>query len=146
MIEFDLSSIDDWSITVDSATLEVYESQVGDTGVNYGTYRITSSWNENSVIWNTRPSWGGTSYDNVIADGATGWWEFDITNLVAGWIDDSYENYGVAITYPAGGCSPSQVCASEYASVDPDLCPKLTIEYTVTAVEEKSWGFIKADF
>ncbi len=141
-----MSTIMSWSISVDSAFLEVYENLIGDTGVVFGVYRILADWDEATVIWNNRPAWGSYAHDTIITDYSTGWWSFDITNLVQDWLDEVYPNYGVSITHPGGGCSPSRVCASEYSPVDPALCPKLTIVYTETGVEEASWGQIKAEF
>jgi len=135
-----------WSISVDSAILEVYEDLTSDAGITFGAYRILADWDEATVIWNNRPSWGTTAYDTIVTDHNIGWWTFDVTPLVRDWLDGVYPNYGVCITHPGGGCSPPRVCASEYAQVDPELCPKLTIVYTETAVREVSWGVIKADF
>jgi hypothetical protein len=146
LVEFDLNPIMSWSISVDSATLEVYENLTSDAGVAFGAYRILDDWNEATVIWNNRPAWGSSSYGYITTDYATGWWSFDVTSLVEDWLDGVYPNYGVCITHPGGGCSPPRVCASEYSPVDPTLCPKLTIAYTETAVDEVSWGQIKAEF
>jgi hypothetical protein len=145
LVEFDLSAIIGWSINVDSATLEVYEKTVGDTGVSYGVYRIQESWEEDTVIWANRPSWGASAFDVVTSDSSPGWWSFDVTALVQHWIDETYPNYGFAITHPGGGCSPSLVNSSEYGITDPDQVPTLTIEYTVTDIEPTSWGSIKAE-
>lgn len=135
-----------WSISVDSAILEVYENLIGDLGVTFGAYRILSDWNEATVIWNNRPAWGSYAYGYITTDYSIGWWSFDVTDLVQDWLDEVYPNYGVSITHPGGGCSPPRVCASEYSPVDSTLCPILTIEYSETGVEEASWGQIKATF
>jgi len=143
LVEFDLSGIIGWSINIDSATLEVYEQTVGDIGLGYGIYRITSSWDEATVIWNTRPTWGVSAYDYITSDASPGWWTFDVTALVQEWVNETYTNYGLCVTAAGGSCSPSLVNSSEYS--DQDLIPTLTIEYTLTDVEGVSWGEIKAD-
>jgi hypothetical protein len=135
-----------WCISVDSALLEVYEDLTSDAGVTFCAYRVLADWNEETVLWGSRPAWGTSAYGYIVTDYSIGWWSFDVTDLVQDWLDGVYPNYGVSITHPGGGCSPPRVCASEYSQVDLSLCPKLTIVYTETAVDDASWGQIKACF
>ncbi len=109
----------------------------------YTLYQVTESWGETSVNWNNRPAKEGGYTDYIQTDAAIGWWEYDITGPVTDWVDGTAENYGLAITSPAGCTLPTV-----YSSDNSDAAhrPKITIEYTVnSAVEEATWGQIKAD-
>lgn len=59
-------------------------------------YRVTSSWDQATVTWNTAPgyteNWGTVAY----ATGA-GYKELDITTLYNAWQAGTYTNYGIAI-------------------------------------------------
>jgi hypothetical protein len=68
------------------------------------TYRVTSSWVEGNVTWNTRPGYGGMYGYTYIPHDVDGWYSIDVTNLVREWINGQYFNYGVWIF---GNESPS---------------------------------------
>jgi hypothetical protein len=145
LVEFDLADILAEEISVDSATLEVYEGQVGSYGAAVNCQRIKSVWDEASVVWGNRPQLGARVWDSIVTDGVTGWWVFDITEQVQLWADGEQENYGVALVH-SPGCTFPMVYSSDYTT-DSSLRPKLTVEYSPrTAVEETSWGQIKAEF
>gem|GEM_PF-6381605 len=46
------------------------------------------------------------------------------------------------IGYPDGGCDYPTVLSSDYGGNNLD--PKLTIIYTLTSIEETTWGQLKA--
>jgi hypothetical protein len=145
LVEFDLSLIMGEEITIDTATLEVYEAQVGASGKSVACYRIKTAWNEASVIWASRPQLGSSVLDFVMTDGAPGWWIFDVTAQVQKWIDGEHVNNGLALVH-SPGCTFPYVYSSDYTS-DPDLRPILRVDYSPrTAVTELSWGEIKAHF
>ena len=72
-------------------------------------YRITSSWSEGtcngtagSVCWNDQPSKDNTSLASVAVDGVPvgAWRDFsgaNVINVVQGWVDGTYTNYGVMV-------------------------------------------------
>ena len=105
LLQFDLSSIPS-SATVTSAVATVYTSTTATTTVN--VHRITSSWSESTVSWQsfggafdssaattfssgTAQSW--TNPNNAVAYATT----FDITSLAQSWVDGTYGNYGVLL-------------------------------------------------
>jgi len=87
-----------------------------DTGLTAYIYRITENWNETNVTWNDRDfggdgangggddtAWataGGTynsdDYGSLEIEG-TGNYSVNITSLVQGWVNESYDNYGLVI-------------------------------------------------
>jgi hypothetical protein len=96
-IEFDVSSFSPG--TVLSATLRLFQDLNSNDGVSFDIYRITSPWNEASVIYPTRPSLDATLYSTLaIADpNVAVWREWDVTSLVQEWVNGASTNYGLAI-------------------------------------------------
>ncbi len=63
--------------------------------------------------------------------------------MIVGWEDDTYDNYGMVIISPEE-CRLPSIYSSDNSHADER--PRLTVEYTVdSAVEEATWGQIKAD-
>lgn len=60
-------------------------------------YRIASWWSETGATWNTQPTYGEGYGSASIEHASFGWYSFDVTNLVRGWVNGSFSNYGVAI-------------------------------------------------
>jgi hypothetical protein len=145
LVEFDLSTILGEDITIDSATLEVYEGQVGSAGKVISCYRAKTSWNEATVIWASRPQLGPSVLDYVTTDGVIGWWVFDVAEQVQDWVDGEHVNNGFVLVHTPG-CTFPYVYSSDYTG-DPEMRPILRLEYSPrSAVEEISWGEVKANF
>ncbi|MCK4315331.1 MAG: DNRLRE domain-containing protein, partial [Anaerolineae bacterium] len=102
LIQFDVSAIPSGT-SIDSAVLRVYLVESWDYPGRTRTvtaYRIGSSWSESSVTWNTRPSCAEAYGSDSVTHGSWGWYSFDVTNLVSGWVDGSLSNYGVMLRGP----------------------------------------------
>ena len=83
---------------VSSATLALYETHgwVNTPGFNF--YEVTSSWSENTVTYNTKPSYG--NYLFSVGTPATGWnyySQVQIKQLVENWINGISDNYGLVL-------------------------------------------------
>jgi len=116
------------------AKLKIYNNVGGTYSAEVCVYRVTESWNENDVTWNSRPALG-EEYDCKTINSA-GWWVFDITDLVQGWVNGSYENYGLALS--SDSSTELQFYSKDYS--DPSYHPVLEITYqeptqTVTVTE-----------
>ncbi|MCL6600080.1 MAG: DNRLRE domain-containing protein, partial [Alicyclobacillus macrosporangiidus] len=129
--------------TIQSATLQVYQTNSGEGGMALSAEPITSSWTSGSVTWNNRPSFGSPldtqTYSTNGPGTYTGNWQFNITSLVKQWYSEQGANYGVAIV---GGTSSyaSFVSSDDTSSADAGDQPKLTITYSVQPVgEEPFW-------
>ena len=101
LVKFDISSIPSGS-TINSATLKLYYYYWWDNnpaGHDLKLYKITSSWDEDTVTWNTQPSYASqpTTYSTVPS--STGvWMEWDVTSDVQDFVDGDATNYGWKIT------------------------------------------------
>ena len=103
LIEFDISDIP-VQTQIDSATLSLFWTSSGifngQTGENeYSIYKITESWQENSVTWNNQPA---TSLQNAVKVAKSiyldqSYININITNLVQDMINNPSENNGFMI-------------------------------------------------
>ncbi|MCA9383194.1 DNRLRE domain-containing protein [Candidatus Dojkabacteria bacterium] len=96
LLKFDLSSING---NVLDADLSIWEYQY-DNYDNYGYfYRVTSDWDENTVTWNTQPSYNGTLITSFLFTTYRNYTKTtkDITPIVTDWVDGTYPNYGFYI-------------------------------------------------
>lgn len=58
--------------------------------------RLASAWDEFGVTWNTEPAWASVRDSTSVGTDAT-WYEWEIGDLVQGWIDGDFPNHGVEI-------------------------------------------------
>ena len=86
-----------------SCRFRLYFYSRGGTDSTFGAIvrRITSNWNQNTVTWNTQPTYDtSVSYGQKIgSEVTTGWHEWDITTLVNRWINGTFPNYGFALVH-----------------------------------------------
>ncbi|OGS40648.1 MAG: hypothetical protein A3K77_08525, partial [Euryarchaeota archaeon RBG_13_31_8] len=129
LIKFDLSSIPS-SASIISASLHLYYYDYWDTnpvGRPINCYRITSSWNEMSVTWNTRPSYYNSVTSTTYVPFTWGWMSWNVKNDVISFISGSTTNYGWQLmdeTYWGGNNIPQQL----YKSREENPKPYLEIE------------------
>ena len=129
--------------TVNSAELDLYNraNTINDT---FGIYRITASWQEMTVTWSNQPAHFATAYATVMFYGPAHY-KFNVKTLVQVWVTGTYPDYGFKVikgkegpgTYP-------YVCSSDHATAS--YRPKLTVDYTPTAIAPTSFGKVKAVF
>jgi hypothetical protein len=127
VIRFDLSSIPVSSTIVD-ATLEVTVAGT-QAGQTVYVYRFISDWAEPTVTWNSPWLTPGGDYD------ATDWGSYspdvvgtrviNLTTLVQGWVDGTYDNYGI-ILIGTGSGGTSTIWDEDAAN---SSGPRLTAEY-----------------
>jgi PKD repeat protein len=136
LIEFDISSIPAGA-TIVSAKLSLYYKQSNDgahstlTGSNAAyIQKVTSSWSESTVTWDTQPS--STDAGQVTIPASTSdtqdYPNIDITSIVQGWANDQTTNFGLLIRMQDE--SPYRRLAfasSDYTEASKR--PKLVIEY-----------------
>jgi hypothetical protein len=91
-VKFNLTGI----TNVKNAILFLYDASSFTAIIN--TKRVLSIWNETGINWNNKPSAGTRIYDTK-SNAGTGWFSWNITKLVKGWINGSFVNYGLQLNY-----------------------------------------------
>jgi hypothetical protein len=101
LIQFDLSTLPSISVSKVSLILTTL-SDLAPSGVEpflASAYRITSAWDENTVTWNSRPSFDSTSVASTTVDDiASTSFEWDITSLYLDWKNGVVPNLGIYLT------------------------------------------------
>ena len=117
------------------------------SSITFGARKITSSWSESTLNWNTKPSTSSIvlDYQTVTASTANKDISWDITSAVQDWYNGS-TNYGIAI-YPVTEYSGSGAYAYTgfYSSENPNVYnttqPMFTINYRDNKGIEGIWSF-----
>jgi hypothetical protein len=77
-LKFDLAELED--ITVDSAMLQLYASNMGLAAPRYvQVLQVESEWDELTLTFNTAPGWGQSALSTVIIYEADRWYGWDVT-------------------------------------------------------------------
>lgn len=146
--EFDLSAIPKRASII-SANLTMTAGAPFNATHQYNAhlYRLTESWDESTVTYNSWSNPGGTFAEEWAStiftmpggtpagSNATLPVNFDITDLVKAWNDDVFPNYGFILVPETLQIDPSGSPTNNYSSwfhaeaPDQNLRPKLTIEY-----------------
>ena len=98
LLRFDLDGLPG-DADIHSARLRLYLSfsdPAYDTPMGTVLRRIAAPWGEHSLTWNTEPTWGGIRASPSVGS-SVGWYEWDITSLVADWVRGTQPNYGLEI-------------------------------------------------
>ena len=97
---FDLGSIPDTAVILSAdLSLYYYDNESTSKSGAVGVYRVTGSWDETTITWNTMPSTQSTSLNTItVPASATGdFLTWSISSLVQGWVDGSMTNYGLML-------------------------------------------------
>jgi S1-C subfamily serine protease len=82
----------------DKAVLKIDRvSNSWDDDNNYVLYKVTSSWNENSVTWNSQPTYASTGVRAQVVSQGVYKYEFDVTSIIKEWLNNPSTNYGFII-------------------------------------------------
>lgn len=97
-LKFDISSLPVSS--VDSALLRLFVfTKTGASSSPIVVNRVTSDFSISSVTYNTQPTYVPTaSTTNISTDEVLQYIEIDVTDLVNQWLDETFQNYGIALT------------------------------------------------
>lgn len=101
-------------ITVSKATLCLYLQASCDLDSRSHTvrvHRITQDWSSSSVTWNNQPSHdSGTVWaSRSVSSRSWGWYTWDVTALVNGWLSGTYPNHGMMLRGPESSGNDSAV-------------------------------------
>lgn len=138
LIKFDVAPISGTHIL--SSALKLYENwSYSCTASQTDVYRITSTWD--GATWNTQPTYGSIYASKSFAKGynsscAAGWVTINdsdpngsrtLTQLVQGWADGSFTNYGLALR--AASETSSNSWKTFWSSEKPSYQPYMSITY-----------------
>ncbi|NOX63806.1 MAG: DNRLRE domain-containing protein, partial [Chloroflexi bacterium] len=135
LLRFDLNVLPA-DISVLSATLHLTQKAgAGDALVSISALRSLGPWDENSVTWSTFPAAGGpVSVLHNIADAPQTEHVWDVTALVAAWVQGTYENHGFVL-----GMDPAADAARAFWSRESERnAPYLEIVYAPNATSPTS--------
>jgi hypothetical protein len=142
LIEWDLSSLTEENITIESAIMELrFNVLHGQESGQMVHFPILEEWVETEVTYNTQPAISRD--DSVVTVWPTPgqWHSVDLTRFVAAWLDDPTSNHGMY-----GHCfGTNSTCCAEFQSSDSsdeETRPKLTIVYSVETDADPSEGVV----
>ena len=104
-VQFNLSGIPAGA-NIGKATLRLYVDAVSGSGT-LDVFQVTSSWTENKVTYNTRPTQQSVSaiVGSSVPITSASWNQFlliDITPLAQGWVNGTIPNNGIALALTSG--------------------------------------------
>jgi len=111
LVKFDLSSLP----TVAEKAFIRFKS-LGAPGFYTDVHRVTSSWSEGSVTWNTQPTYNGTPEIDKAWFSSSGYIYIDITVLYNQWQAGTYDNYGIILIEDGTAGAGVGVYSSEEAT------------------------------
>ena len=156
-IDFDLSSIPDYA-NVLSARFSLYHNPTSivanslhstDGGSNESYIRrIVEPWDEATLTWNTQPA--AVSINQVLIPessmGNQDYLNIDVTQLVADIISEPNERYGFMLRLIDEGDNYKRLIFASSDHADPNLWPKLEIDYELnTGFSHSSASIVKLE-
>lgn len=113
LFRFDLSSVP--ATTIASAFFRVSLYDAGSGVYTVDLLRVSASWDEETVNWNTRP-WAVSTGISAPVGGISGqYYEWEVTDLVQSWLTGGMGNHGLELR-PAEGIFSRAFRSSEYAT------------------------------
>ncbi len=138
LVRFDLSAVPR-STSITNARLYVYlieSCDMGNRTHTVKTSRITGDWSEGGVAWSNKPGTGTEYGSATISSRSWGWYSFDVTQLVRGWLNGSFTNYGVMLRGPESSGDSSASLGFATREYGGDEVPYLSITYAGLAASE----------
>jgi len=139
LVRFDLSAIPPGT-QIAQATLSLYLTDSCDTGNRthtVTTYRVANDWGETSVTWNTRPGSAEAYGSSSVSSRTWQRYNFDVTNLVRGWVNSSFPNYGLMLRGPeSSGTSSARLGFNTRNEYGTTYDPYISIVYVGMTASE----------
>lgn len=125
-IKFPIDEIPAYATDIEKAELRLISQneQTSCSSVMVSVFELTSDWDENTVIWNNRPSvsFGATDTEYIYNDGQPVY--FNITSILTKWHNGSIPNYGIELYDSYTSC-----LAILFSRERNQLKPLLTVDY-----------------
>ena len=136
LVKFGLSSVPS-NATVTSATFSIYFTDCGGSFSqdidDLNIARVTGSWTENGVTWNTHKDKFDMStalYKSAPCNSPNKYLNYSVKTFVVNWLNGSQPNYGLGI-YGDEGAGISWIKSFHSKEHGANKPPKLTVNYTV---------------
>jgi hypothetical protein len=130
LVEFDLGAIPS-SATVRSAELRLYHLVNLALGQRYDAFPVTSPWSEDTVTYNSRPTFDSTSASTLIIpdNEFRRYRSWDVTAFVRKWVEEPASNFGLWVEeIPIQGSAVAWFSSSEAPT---ERHPQLVVEWVV---------------
>jgi hypothetical protein len=131
-LDFDFESLPA-GVTITKVILHIYQTYGDAAADTMALFRVTSTWAEDTITWNTQPSSTTSKTEGI--NGTAGWKEYDVTTLLS----DLDGLYGLMLKVNGENQSPAQYwifSSSETASYEPYIT--VTYNYYATPTVELS--------
>ena len=115
-----------------------------ENGMQLDVKRVTSSWANDTVTWNTRPSVASTitDYKYLKSGDSQNWLNFEITDLVRGWYSGEYTNYGISLSTTKTSSAKTWMLNSLFNDSGQDeYRPILHVDYRNMSGYEDYWSY-----
>ncbi len=133
LLRFDLSAIPAGT-SISSARLYlnlVNSCDIGERTHTATVYRVSSTWSAGTVTWNNKPAYAEAYGSSAIPSRTWGWYSFDVTNLVRGWVNGSFPNYGLMVRGPeSSDTSSARLGFATVEESETTYDPYLSFTYT----------------
>lgn len=131
-VRFDVSGVPSGA-TVNFARLRLYQYHFNPVlgGYRVGAHRVTGTWDDASVNWNSAPPDIATPESSKGSVLWVGWLEWDVTNVVQGWVNGSFSNEGLVVRHLTETMTGSDIGtfrSDDYTN--PAYRPQLEVFYT----------------
>jgi hypothetical protein len=89
---------------------------------------VGSDWSSGSVTWNSQPTIAEAYGAQSVGENLGGWYAFDVTDLVRGWVNGSFANHGLWLRGPEKSGSDSSWRA--FYTLNSSYAPYMTLTYS----------------
>lgn len=130
LVRFNLDSIPD-DARINSARLRLrlsFASPDDDSPMRTVLRRLASDWDEFDVTWNREPQWAAVR-DSTFVGTNQDWYEWEIPDLVQGWVDGTFANHGLELIGDERVQQSERVFYARETSTD--FFPQLIVDYDV---------------
>ncbi len=126
-VEFDLTSYA--GRLLDSCFLDLWcykREKTAGSDDTAGVWRVTQSWQENTVTWNNQPGTDPVLFSSSTDGDKDTWWTWNVKDMVQEWLDGTFPNNGFIILFYFLGINSN---ATFYSSDAPAPGPRLRLYF-----------------
>lgn len=139
LLRFDLQAIPS-NAHVTGANLRLFFDNNSQQYTVWDLFRVTTSWQESAVTWNTRPNVSDYMVSRLAINDANTqvFYNWNVLDVVQGWVRGDYGNYGLWLQRTSNPYYASWPYIMAREATTPAHRPLLTVNYDVPPVPEPS--------